>query len=248
MNNQIYTTRKNYLDIIAEENYSTLQDDMNRYTPEYFYSIIKQHIIKNASILELGCADGAMTRLLVDDFCDITVIDGSSIAIKRLEANIKNWKGTSICSFFEDIQNLPHKYDAIIMGHVMEHVEHPVDILIKYKQFLTESGKIIIAVPNAKSFHRLAAVKMGLLESIYDLNNTDRKVGHLRVYDYNKLLGDVEKSGLKVVKRDGYWLKFLSNKQIEQCMDYNAISAYFALGREFVENAAEIIAVCENNV
>jgi len=234
----------NELDIIAQR-WSSVKDNIGRFAVEFSYkNIIKPCIHNASSILELGCADGVMTRLLINDFKDVTVIDGSSIALERLKENIKDWNGLSICSYFENVESLPKKYDAIIMAHILEHVKDPVLVLEKYKGFLSENGKIIITVPNAMSFHRLAGVKMGLLNSIYELNDTDRNVGHLRVYDFDKLAADIEKSGLKILQRDGHWLKFLSNKQIEQYMDYKAIEAYFEMGRQFMENAAEIVVVC----
>ncbi|MHC1682482.1 MAG: class I SAM-dependent methyltransferase [Clostridiaceae bacterium] len=231
----------NYLDEIANR-YTTLKG-MEYYTVEYQYKTIKKYFIGD-SALELGCADGAMTYLLLKDFRFLTVVDGSEVAIKRLMDNIKNENLTTIVGFFENIE-LDKEYDIILMGHILEHVENPSYILSKYKNYLKKDGRILITVPNAKSFHRLAAVKMGILDSEYSLNDSDINHGHKRVYDYEKLKCDIEKSGLKIEKRDGYMIKFLSNKQIEENWNNELITTYMEMGSEFVENAAEITVVCK---
>lgn len=231
----------NYLDEISQE-FTTLKG-MDMWTNRYEYITIKKYFIGN-SVLELGCADGGMTKLLLNDFEKLTVADGSENSIKKLITQINNNKIRTVVGYFEEIQ-LEEKYDTIIMGHILEHVDDPIYILKKFKDYLSDDGKIIITVPNAKSFHRIAGVKLGFLKSIYELNDTDKKIGHKRVYDFDKIRNDIEKADLSIVNKDGYWLKFLSNKQIEESWDEKLIKTYMELGSEFLENAAEIVLVCE---
>lgn len=231
----------NYLDEISQK-YTTLTG-MDMWTNYYEYLTIKKYFVGN-TVLELGCADGGMTKLLLDDFESITVVDGSKNAVNRLKLQIGSNKVETIVSYFEDIK-LNRKFDTLLMGHILEHVDDPVYILDKFKSCLTDKGRIIITVPNAKSFHRIAGVKMGYLKSIYELNETDKRIGHKRVYDFERLKTDIEKSKLNISTRDGYWLKFLNNKQIEESWNDELIKVYMELGSQFLENAAEIVVVCE---
>jgi len=48
-------------------------------------------------------------------------------------------------------------------GHVLEHVDDPVAVLRLVKSWLKPGGRVLAAVPNARSIHRQAAVIMGLL-------------------------------------------------------------------------------------
>lgn len=232
----------NYLDNIAK-NFTTL-NGINKRSILSQYKTMKKYFV-GKKCLELGCADGMMTSILINDFEELTVIDGSSIAIERLKNNIKSDKLNIIQGLFENIE-LDDKFDTIIMGHILEHVDNPISLLRKYANYLSKSGQIIISVPNAKSFHRIAGVKLGLLNSIYDLNENDIKIGHKRVYDFEKLEQDILNAGLKIICKDAYWLKFLSNKQIEDYFDEKLIGVYMELGSDFIENAAEIIVVCSN--
>jgi len=102
---------------------------------------------------------------------------------------------------------------------------------------------LIVGVPNAKSFHRLAAVKMGLLKSEYELNNRDIELGHYRVYDILMLQNELINAGYKICYKGGVFFKPLSNKQIQDNWNAEMIEAFYELGKDFQENTAEIFVV-----
>jgi 2-polyprenyl-3-methyl-5-hydroxy-6-metoxy-1,4-benzoquinol methylase len=224
--------------------YYSTYEGMNAYNNYYQYNVIRRYF-KGNKLLELGCADGMVTSLLIDDFTSITVVDGSYCAVERLKKNIKSGKPDVIVGYFEEIE-LEERFDTILMGHILEHVEDPVFILKKFKKYLNDLGVIIITVPNALSFHRLIGVGMGLLDSVYSLNDSDKLVGHKRVYDFERLKADVEMADLKVVARDAYFLKFLSNQQFEVINNSDLIEACMKLGEDFRQNAAEIVLVASS--
>ena len=111
--------------------------------------------------LELGPAEGSMTQYLVNDFENLTIVEGSSMLLDQIP-NYENV--TKINSLFEDFNQA--KVGPIIMEHILEHVENPIELINKAKTWLSAEGKII-GVPNGDSIHRLAGVKMGLLDDKY---------------------------------------------------------------------------------
>ena len=116
---------------------------------------------KGESCLELGPATGYMTKDLVNCFKILTIVEGSSTLIKQIP-DYKNI--VKVNCLFEEF-NTKQTYDTIILNHVLEHIEDPDKLLKMIYKWLSDDGICIIGVPNAKSFHRLAAVKMGLLKS-----------------------------------------------------------------------------------
>lgn len=113
-------------------------------------------------------------------------------------------------------------------------------ILNLCKSWLNPNGVILCAVPNANSLHRQAAVKMGLLKSIYSFSEKDIHHGHQRIYDPISLKNEFEKAGLKINKFGGYWLKVLSDSQIEQSWSDQLVNAYMQLGELYPDIAGEI--------
>ena len=129
---------------------------------------------KGKIALELGPALGQMTKYLVNDFEKLDIIEGS----KELLDQIPNYNNiVKYHSYFEEFIT-ENKYDTIIMSHVLEHIEKPIEILKHIYGWLSEDGVFLISVPNAKSIHRLVAVEMGLLQSEFDLNERDNELGH----------------------------------------------------------------------
>lgn len=191
--------------------------------------------------LELGPASGYMTKYLVKVFDHVTAVEGSESLVKQIP-NYSNLK--KVHSLFENFKT-EDKFNTIILNHVLEHIHQPVNLLKEIKKWKTDNGRLIVGVPNAKSFHRLAAVKMGLLSSEYELNERDHELGHYRVYDFESLEKDCLDAGFNIVHRGGIFIKFLSNNQIEILLDDTIIDAYFELGNEFIMNSAEIFLVLE---
>jgi len=189
----------------------------------------------------MGPAEGVMTSKLINDFESLDLLEGSKTLLDSIPDHARIAK---YCSMFEDFCPI-RKYDTIIMEHVLEHIEFPITVLQKVKEWLTDEGTLIIGVPNAKSFHRLAAVKMGLLSSEYELNDRDKQLGHYRVYDFNLLTDNIKKAGLTILHRGGVFLKFLSNKQLEENLSSDIIKAYYELGGLFKENCAEIFVIAK---
>ena len=205
----------------------------------YSFDTIKAHF-KGSIALEIGPSNGAMTKLLKEEFKNLHVLEAS----KQLLDEIPNYK--NIVKYHNLIENFESnlKYDTIIMGHVLEHIADPIVALKKIYSLLKEDGIFLVSVPNAKSLHRMVAVEMGMLESEYELNSRDIELGHYRVYDMSILEAHLEKSGFNIDHMGGYFLKPLSNGQIENEWNDEMIEGYYKVGKHFQKNCAEIYAVC----
>lgn len=212
-----------------------------QYSIKYSFNILEPYLTGD-SILEMGPAEGVMTDLLVKTGKSLTVVEGSTLFCERLKARFNNID--IVNELFEDYLPL-EKFDTIVMGHVLEHVDDPVFLLSRAKEWLKPGGHIFAAVPNAKSIHRQAqaAVKMGILKKEDELNDLDIHHGHKRVFNpktFKKIFID---SGLSIDNFGGYWLKPLSNKQIEDTWSKKMIESFLELGREYPDIAGEIYIV-----
>ena len=91
----------------------------------------------------------------------------------------------------------------------------------------------------------MAAVKIGLLNTENELNERDKELGHYRVYDFDLLRKHLSDAGFNIIAEGGVFLKFLSNQQTVEYLSEGIIDAYFKLGEEFKNNAAEIFVVAQ---
>ena len=216
----------------------------NEATIKYSFEIAKRYLVGD-SILELGPAEGVMTELLAQTDMKLTLVEGSSSFCRDLEKRYPQAKVVN--TLFEEFAPA-EKFDNIILGHVLEHVQDPVDILKRASEWLQpNTGRLFAAVPNARSIHRQAAVLMGLLESEHQLNEMDIHHGHRRVFDpesYRKAFLD---AGYEIEIFGGYWLKPVSNSQIEQTWNDEMLDAFMQLGERYPDIAGEIYVLARVN-
>lgn len=201
---------------------------------------IFRRFMRKGSVLELGPAEGIMTDVLYPYFDDYTIVDGADSFVNTIKKRYPEIKGYG--TLFEEY-NPSRTYDNIILGHVLEHVKNPVKILKLASSWLSSEGQIICAVPNANSVHRQVGVLMGLLEAENQLHAGDVRIGHRRVYDMYSLKKDFTDAGLKIIQSGGYWLKPISNAQIEASWDADMVSAFLRLGEKYPDIAANIYVV-----
>jgi SAM-dependent methyltransferase len=206
---------------------------------EYNFQTLKKYFKGNIA-LELGPASGFMTKLLVNEFKELHLVEGSEILLKEIPNYTNVIKHHS---FFEEF-TINRKFETIIMSHVLEHLANPVDVLKKAINWLSDDGVFLLSVPNARSLHRIAAMEMGILKDIHELNQRDIDAGHYRVYDVDLLKSDVKSAGFNIKESGGIFLKPLSNGQIEANWSDEIIEGFYKMSKYFPENCAEIFVVC----
>jgi len=215
------------------------QLDFDKRLVRFRYQTLKSHL-QGPTGLELGPAEGEMTQFLLQDFEELTVVEGSLELLSQIP-NIPHL--TKVHALFEEFAP-EQQFNTIIMEHILEHIDDPVALLQRAKQWLAPGGKMLLGVPNGHSIHRLVAVKMGLLAYPCQLNARDEALGHRRVYTQVTFKQHIETAGLNLVESGGVFFKPLSNQQIQEHWTEEMIHGFYELGKDFPENAAEIYAVC----
>lgn len=100
-----------------------------------------------ARVLDYGCGSGAYLKSLKQLGYDVTGVDfdAHSIALSR---------ASGLRAFALD--ELPReewhgRFDAITLGHVIEHVHDPASLLADLRGWLAEGGMVFIEAPNAQA-------------------------------------------------------------------------------------------------
>jgi 2-polyprenyl-3-methyl-5-hydroxy-6-metoxy-1,4-benzoquinol methylase len=216
----------------------------NSATIKYSFKVAERYLVGD-SLLEMGPAEGVMTKLLATTGKRMTLVEGSGLFCEDLRMRFP--QATVVHALFEEYQP-DELFDNIILGHVLEHVQNPIDILSRAKQWLKpKTGRLFAAVPNARSLHRQAAVIMGMLPQEDALNKMDLHHGHRRVFNPETYRNAFYQAGLQVEIFGGYWMKPVSNKQIEANWTPEMLDAFMQLGERYPDIAGEIYVVARNN-
>jgi len=156
--------------------------------------------------LELGLGHGYTTKIFNDHFKRHLVIEGASVVIDLFRNNYPGLNIELFHSYFEDFSS-SDRFDVIMMGFILEHVDDPALVVRKFKEFLNPGGRLYVAVPNAKSLNRRLGLAMGKINDIYELNSNDHALGHQRQFCRGTLKKMLHAEGYSVTWEEGIYLK-----------------------------------------
>ena len=167
-----------------------LDDDIRRFKTY-------KKLIKDSDILDFGCGRGGFISLT-------KAISNKSVGIELNKINRKhiNNIGIECVEFLSDLKD--NKFDLITLNHVFEHLNDPINILIKLQKHLKDNGTIIIEVPHARD----------LLLETFNLDSFKKFTfwsEHLILHTRKSLEYFVQNSGLKVKNINGFQRYPLSN-------------------------------------
>lgn len=200
----------------------------------YPHRIMKLQAESN-SILELGIGHGYTTNRFSKFFSRHVVIDGSNSVIEQFQQQYPNCNSEIIQCYFENFET-EEKFDVIVIGFVLEHVEDPVMLLQKFKKFLKPTGSCFITVPNGEALHRRLGHEAGLLDDMMQLSPSDLELGHKRQYTQLKLDAELKQAGYKTVRKEGIFLKSFTTSQLKSlALDESIIQAMCTVGIDYPE-------------
>jgi 2-polyprenyl-3-methyl-5-hydroxy-6-metoxy-1,4-benzoquinol methylase len=204
------------------------------------------------SALELGSFKGDFTKRLLAHFSDITCVEASDDAIREAIKRIGN-TAKHVHSCFETV-SLPQRYDNVILTHVLEHLDNPIDVLKRINsEWLSDVGRLFLVCPNGNAASRQIAVKMGVVSHNAAVTDAEAKHGHRCTYTLDTLERDIRASGLSVEHRSGIFFKALSNFQWDKILRTDIISkeyleGCYKLGQHYPDLCSSIFFVCSRDV
>lgn len=226
-------------DVSVYNDGNNIYRDENRLVSNYYTKRIIELVgCRSKKCLELGLGSGATVDILSQHFDKYVVLDGDRTLIERYKKRCPDTTAEIIETYFEDYEMPGGGYDIIVLGHILEHVNDPHQILKKYTRFLLPGGKMYIAVPNAEALNRRVGYETGLLEDICKLSENDIRLGHQRYYTLETLRREImaQDVGLRITREEGIYLKPLTTRQMKSLNLSNEIfEGFFKIGRNYPE-------------
>ncbi|UXM85392.1 class I SAM-dependent methyltransferase [Methanococcus aeolicus] len=154
--------------------------------------IIKKYI-KDKVVLDVGFLGenknvefSPLHKFIIRNANEVWGIDIDGRRIEELKKKGHN----VICDDVQKLENLTKlnkKFDVIIAGELIEHLENPGLFLDKIKEFLNKSGVLILTTPNILSLRYMLRHTLFEQESPYwEDKNAEIKYGH--VIGFSKML------------------------------------------------------------
>jgi len=199
-------------------------------------------------ILEIGCGLEPLFNYF-DNFESYTIVEPSEslykYAKKQVIGKLLNKKIKIIHGFIENVYKNLGKYDFIILSSLLHEVIKPKEILQVIYNICAEDTIFHVNVPNIFSLHNLIGYEMGIIENLFDLNETDIRFNRHTKFDKNLLTGMLTENGFEIIDYGSYFIKPFTNKQMEDLLKYDIINEKSIEGLEkiikyFPEFGAEI--------
>lgn len=174
------------------------------YAPEDDFLVNK--VPEQARVLDIGCGAGYVIKRLLFKTNQITGVDYDQPSIDAAKSNIKDNGVTFICDdVFNYLKENPKKeFDVIILSHVLEHIDQPLEFL---KKIADQATYFYIEVPDFEANHlNLYRQRIGT-----DLVYTD--ADHVSEFDRDELNTIIKQVNLDIIDSSfsfgvmRYWIK-----------------------------------------
>lgn len=113
----------------------------------------------------------------------------------------------------------PETFDFIIVSSLLHEIKEPDHFLDALQKLCSAATVVHINVPNARSFHRLLAVKMGLIASEFQPSAANIDYKQPWVFDVEQLQKTVSDHGFTVLESGSYSFKPFPHQLMQNMLD-----------------------------
>lgn len=154
-------------------------------------------------ILDAGCGDGIVGKVLREKFGQDVFIVGMDISEKAVNfAKDFYDEAYSIDIETDELSTLlgAHKFDYIVCLELLEHIFDPKHALLSLKDVLKDDGTLIVSFPNFAFYrYRLKVMKGYFPEEQHIYSDME----HLHYFTVSSFIRLLSETGLEPVKIDG---------------------------------------------
>ncbi len=156
----------------------------------------------NKRVLEVGCAAGHVTKVLVERGCTVVGVEGDPDAAERARRHAEQVLVADLDVDEEAQQQIWSKldgdrFDVALFGDVLEHLRNPLGVLRRAVELLDDDGFVVVSVPNIAH----GDVRMALLGGTFRYRPTGLLDStHLRFFTRQSVQELLQQAGLAVVE------------------------------------------------
>ncbi len=216
-----------------------------RYRKRTTVESLRRHHAKR--ILEVGCGLDPIFMHFTE-FETLDIIEPSKaffVAADRLAKGLGNVRLHAGTLEAEAPRLIDRDFDFILVSSLLHEVENPRELLALARSLCAERTVVHIIVPNARSLHRLLAVEMGLIDSVFARSTTQQTMQQHGTYDLESLTGLVKGCGFSVIESGTFFVKPFTHAQMAELSERGFLTrqmldGLYGLTRHLPEFGSEI--------
>lgn len=194
------------------------------------YKLVEQiKEFQHTRILEISCGKRPFFQDFTD-FEELIIVEPTNAFYEHATELLKNspeldFKVEIMNDYFENVIDklMSHKFDFIILSNVLQEIEDILPFLKGLYKICQKDTIVHIVVPNAKSFHRLLAFEMGIIDSVYQLSDRNILLQQKTVFELKSLSELLIKNGFSIIGEGSFFIKPFTHQQMHDMLEHNII-------------------------
>jgi 2-polyprenyl-3-methyl-5-hydroxy-6-metoxy-1,4-benzoquinol methylase len=215
----IHDYSQKYLGQYAERTFETVLVRVRR---KYVLESLARY--PHASILEVGCGLEPLFRFVGGAF---TIVEPSPEFVR----NARSLAGTHDVTIIEEFLEVAasslagRRFDFIVVSSLLHEVSDPAALLAAIGSLCHAGTTVHVNVPNVRSFHRLLALEMGIINDLFEQSETEQRFQRHTCFDSASLAALLRANGFEILDSATYFIKPFTHTQMDALLQSGACGA-----------------------
>ena len=185
---------------------------------------------ENSTVLDLGCIDGKLGYILIENNNVVHGIDASASALPlAIEKGVK----AKIGNLEEKLDFPDDTFDVVTAGEIIEHI-FDIDLFLEeIHRVLKPGGRLVLTTPNLAAFGRRILLMLNK-NPLIEISFTGNAAGHIRYFIKQTLIDILAKHGFKVKIFTSDVVNFTASGKVNSVLMAKTLPT---LGRSLIVNA-----------
>ncbi len=189
-------------------------EERERYLEDIAEEVKLINELKVGKILDVGCGLGCLLSGVGDNW------EKYGVEVSQFAAEHANKWGEIFCGELKEANYRDDNFDVVVLYHVIEHVEKPVDLLLEIKRILKRGGYLILGTPDFDSgCARRFGENYRLLQDKTHINLFTNESMHRFLYEYG--------FEIEHVRYPFFETRYFTEENLLRLFDTNKISPPF---------------------
>lgn len=180
--------------------------------------------LRPRAILEVGCGLDTLANHWREADSFVVVEPGADFAAEARRSTDGRPDVEVIEAFLQDAALGDRRFDLILLSGLLTELPDCGPVMAATHALCGPGTVVHVNVANARSFHRLLAVEMGLIDDISALSDLQRTLQQYRIFTQESLRAVVEQHGFEVIEEGDYFVKPFAHAQMQALRESGLLS------------------------